>query len=103
MARHAPRRWVPPEPPKWTLEDGVRLSAIYLPDGGGYSQLVVGSHGFSSITVQHEAGQMAPVPWARVLFFDGRVILVNLASVESVAFSEPFPADNGADEDGGGE
>lgn len=87
-----PRRWSAEDPPRWALENGVRLSQVVLP-GGPIWEVDVNFGPVESITVQTELGQMGRVPWARVLLRNRRVVLVNLAEVESVTFAEPFPAD----------
>lgn len=91
-------RWTPHETPRWRLEEGVRLSQVVLP-GGRIWEVDVNFGPVESITVQMENGQMAPVPFARVLLRDRRVELVNLATVESVIFAEPFPADESESEE----
>lgn len=69
-----------------TLHEGVQLSHIYFVAQeetcfvvGEPSELTV-----KSITVEMQNGQMAEVPWARVIHHTGKITLVNLATTESV-------------------
>lgn len=77
------------------LKEGVKLKAITTPpdpeDGCGQfrvgNQFHDGAHGTTRLTdivVTEQLGQMGMVPWAKVMWSDGRTILVNLANVESV-------------------
>lgn len=85
------------QPPTFTLTKGAKLAAVLLPDGGRYE---VASCGITSIAVQMENGNMAPVPWARVRCEDGRVTLVNLAHAECVVFADRLPVMPDEDEEG---
>lgn len=76
------------------LKEGVHLNAITtMPDAdsgcdtyrvGGSRLSENGTARITDIVVMEQTGQMAMVPWAGVSFSDGRVVLVNLANVESV-------------------
>lgn len=67
------------------FKEGQQLKSILLADGGSISI----NANIESITVVMENGQMAHVPWARVLYFDGRASKFNLALVEGVEEMPP--------------
>lgn len=50
------------------LKDGQKLKVIFWPDN---PDIMVGRDECESITVYHETGQMAMVPWVRVKYTDG--------------------------------
>ena len=65
---------------KYEFFEGQELLAIWWDD----AQVDKNVGGVVSITVSMESGQMAGVPWAAVLFADGRIIKHNLALASGV-------------------
>lgn len=80
---------------KWRIEmfeQGQKLRAVWHGEGAdfnGYAtdQLTSSNYGADSITVEMQAGQMALVPWAKVIRGD-RTIMVNLALCNEVELLE---------------
>ena len=81
------------------LVHGRRLRAIHgVPDQRGERLTIrvdagrISLHSADEIVVVLEPGSAGLVPWARVQWPNGRVELVNLATVESVVLDGPTPA-----------
>ena len=71
------------------LIEGQRLISVVgqMDMEGGCLHMTVGGESGAkceSIVVSMEQGQMACVPWARCEKYNGLVVMVNLATVESV-------------------
>lgn len=74
------------------FSDGVELTGIWWGNGEhGYStDNKNGVYWVKSITVVTVYGQMARVPWARVIDKDNVEHMINLALVEEVILKEPI-------------
>jgi hypothetical protein len=65
------------------FHDNQSLKRLIFPND---ELITVGTNGVTDIYITMENGQMAPVPWAIVLYKDGKIQKWNLAQVEGVNF-----------------
>jgi hypothetical protein len=66
------------------FKEGTKLKYICKFYNNGEEIFYEVGRNCSEITVQMENGQMALVPWAKIIDYDKKIIMVNLALIDSV-------------------
>jgi len=63
------------------LKQYTVLDALYLPDD---TEIAVSSEHIASISINMEKGQMSEVPFVKVVYNDGKIVMYNVAYVASM-------------------